>query len=167
MILHIDQGNDFPDVTNGVPCCMGYAANGHRSCTCWEPIYNGEQLPYDGASLPSEGSKCCYDCAYRKGSPERQGEKGYKGDEEYLNDLPQSSDTFFCHQGARKILKWRHENGTEIEAHPASYRPEIVTIDGESFPLRLDGSAQNVCAGFCAKRKAFFRDKSLDIREDI
>lgn len=162
-MIHLDKANDWPDATNGVPCCMGYAAYDHRRCTCWVPIYDVETQPHDG-STPGQRQSMCHDCAYRKGSPERQGVEGYKGSEDELEHIAATgTGPFFCHQGTAKTLQYNHPSGMVIQAHPADYHWVIVEKDGQRFPLKADGSAQDICAGYQATKKKYARQAIREI----
>lgn len=158
MGFHIDQANNWPDATDGIPCCMGYAANGHGGCTCWDPVYDQKTKKHDG-SMPGQRTTMCHDCAYRKGSPERTGQEGYQGSEEDLELAALKGQPFYCHQGTAKTLQYRHPSGMTIEAHPADYDWRIVERAGVRFPLKADGSAQSICAGYLAKRRALAKAK--------
>src|SRR5579871_4574369 len=151
-LIHELREHDYPDVTNGIPCCMGYAAGGPGHCTCWEPIYDQEQQPFNPEAVVTSRDSMCHDCAYRKGSPERTGEDGYAGDEDMLEHAVYSGTPFWCHQGVRKIVAYRHPTGAEIPAHAAAYGWLIKTINGRATPLKADGTPADICGGWCKKR---------------
>ena len=157
MILSIDRDHDFPDATGGVPCCDGYAWRGPGGCTCWEPEYDQEQCePVLGVVVARRSP--CADCAYRKGSPERTGAEGYSGDAEELEHLAATGTPFWCHQGMRRIVRWRHPSGMVVDAHPDSYKPPIVTRpDGQPVALKADGSPAHLCGGWRAKKEKYDR----------
>jgi hypothetical protein len=167
VILHTLEKHDWPDATNGIPCCMGYAAMGPGNCTCWEPVYDLEQQAFGGDPLPGLAAKACSDCAYRKGSPERIGTPGYFGDKDSLEEWVETGQTFWCHQGMRRIIKWRHPSGMEIPAHPASYRPGIVGEGNDRKPLKADGTVADICGGYCAKRLGTIRKRETVEPEDL
>jgi hypothetical protein len=109
----------------------------------------------------------CHDCAYRKDSPERNGEEGFQGDEEELFHIVATGKKFYCHQGVRKIVKYRHPSGMEIDAHPADYNWRLVTKDGETFPIKADGSAADICGGWCKNRRKFLASKADAESEEV
>jgi len=154
----LSHGHDFPDATNGIPCCEGYAAYDHSRCTCWEPVYDQEQQPYVEDSKPVARKSPCHDCAYRKGSPERSGEKGYRGDEDELNHIAATGQEFWCHQGMRRPIAYRHPSGMQVPSHPAAYAPEIIVIEGKPTPLKADGTPACICGGWSGKRKALLAE---------
>jgi hypothetical protein len=144
----------LPDAGEGA-CCYGAAEYGPDGCTCWTPVYDLEQA----APVPQDRglrTEMCRDCAYRPGSPERQGEKGHAADEEELMGLVASGAVFTCHQGIRRPVQWRHPSGATVPGHPADYRPPV--IDGVAF--RADGTPADICAGWAALRlKAVSRQR--------
>jgi hypothetical protein len=146
--VHIDADQpDFPDT--GEVCCMGVAAFGPGRCTCWEPVYDGEQCtPIVGT--PQVNVNACFDCAFRQGSPERRGADGYEhNSNECLDDMCASKQgVFYCHQGMRRILSYVHPSGMTIAAHPAEYRPVII----DHVAYKRDGTLAGICAGFEARR---------------
>jgi hypothetical protein len=119
-------------------CCMGAFEDGPRGCTCWEPIYDLEQR----ASVLSDTEtqpKMCQDCAFRANSPERR-----DGD-----PLPgPGAQPFWCHQGMRRVIKWRHPLGMELPAGVGDYRPPVTN----RVPYRADGRPGLICAGWAAQR---------------
>lgn len=148
---HTSRDRGFPDVGNGIePCCMGSAVYGPGRCTCWRPVYDAEQqTPQPGRALAR--AKCCGDCAFRMGSPERIGDSrmahSSPGD---LDDLVAGRGTFACHVGMRRVVAWTHPSGVRIDAEPGCYEPPVV--DGVAY--RADGSPADVCAGLTAMRAA-------------
>ena len=168
-VIHSDKAQSWPDASGGIPCCMGYAAGGPGFCTCWEPVVDLKQQPFNGDETIPTAEVPCHDCAYRKGSPERAGADGYSGDEDTLFHIAATGKAvFFCHQGVPRTLKWRHPSGMEIEAHPASYQYSFAIVNGERLPLKADGSIASLCGGYCAKRKAFTeaREKNLTVAKE-
>ena len=138
-----------------VPCCMGAAVYGLDRCTCWEPIYDLEQqFPLHVNAVPGARDRCCGDCAYRNGSPERSGE-----DADWLLEIPSDpSKLFVCHAGIRRVTAWRHPLLPEpVPAGAGDYRPPI--IDGRAY--KADGTPADVCAGFLAHRAALRHHPAL------
>ncbi len=91
-------------------------------CTCWEPVHDLEQAPVQVAE-PAVRPECCHDCAYRTGSPESLGDGRYGlSDPGELEDFAgrAGKTRFFCHQGSRRVVAWRHPTGA---VHPV---PEDV-----------------------------------------
>lgn len=135
-------------------CCDGAAYRGLDFCTCWEPVYDLEQAdPIPG--VPATREKCCFDCAYLQRSPER--EQGY---DDELVDITRDA-RFFCHQGMRRVVGWRHPGFEEIDefrsffpdglipAGDGDYRPPIV--GGVAY--RADGTTADLCGGWAAHRR--------------
>lgn len=93
-------------------------------------------------------AKCCHDCAYRNGSPERADEY----DEGVLLAHAQiAGEEFWCHQGCRRVIAFRHPDGRELPAGDGDYRPPIGP---EERPVvwRADGTVAQRCAGWNAHR---------------
>lgn len=130
-------------------CCIGEAVRGAEHCTCWVPVWNGEQaepvLPPKAADLAPFATKCG-DCAYRRDSPERRDE--WMADTLY--SLPEQGTAFYCHEGMRRPVAWRHPDGREIAGSPDDWQPPMVA----GIPYRLDGRAGSLCAGWAAIRAA-------------
>jgi hypothetical protein len=127
-------------------CCMGVANGGPDYCTCWEPEHDLVQsLQLDADSPLVVAPKCCHDCAYRNGSPERSGDEA-----DWLLELPSEQAIFFCHQGIRRVLRYRHPAGIILPTGPGDYDPPR----GEGRVFRADGSPAEICAGFAAYRSA-------------
>jgi hypothetical protein len=149
MTIHFDicSGQDFPDL--GLYCCYGVTINGPSGCTCWETVYGHEQAPPVTGQQPTTRRLMCEDCAYRPGSPEKRDDPMYRGD---ANDLEMAAETgqFYCHQGLRRILGWRHPSGAWHPAPPGGYDPPVV----DNIPYRVDGSPEELCAGWDARRRA-------------
>lgn len=133
-------------------CCAGAAIYGVDRCTCWEPIYDLEQQPLANDVPPKEiptQSKCCEDCAYRNGSPERSEEDGT---ERLLEIAYTDGQEFWCHQGCRRVVAFRHsETGEILPAGDGDYRPPIGP---EERPVvwKADGTVAARCAGWNAHR---------------
>jgi hypothetical protein len=155
----------FPE-TGDPGCCEGAAILGPHRCTCWQPVFDLEQAPVDQETLallnagvePNTRRRMCEDnqagdrgCAYRPGSPERNGDPHFQGDAEFLENLAAQDRRFWCHQGMRKITAWRHPSGMEIPDEPgAAYDPPIVG----NVPWKADGTPGELCAGWAARRRA-------------
>lgn len=126
-------------------CCYGAAGMGRDRCTCWEPVYDLEQQPLENGGVPpaepATRRKCCADCAYRNGSPERE-----RGEE-----LPRGPDKeFWCHQGMRRAVAYRHpESGREVPAGDGDYQPPVGPRS-RPFAWRADGTPGERCAGWAA-----------------
>lgn len=130
-------------------CCLGAAEGGPVGCTCWEPVYDLEQQPVDREAEPGTRSAMCADCAYRSTSPEAKGDPSY-------SPRPEHGDgTFWCHQGMRKPVAWRHPLGITVEATGDFYDPPIhrSLSSGEPVPFRADGTPGERCAGWAAHRR--------------
>jgi hypothetical protein len=138
-----DNRDEYDD--DEAPCCMSGAMHGPRACTCWQPVYDREQAEPKLKLQPASRTKCCADCAYLNGSPEKLAGRG-----EELDDIAGDGSRFSCHQGMRRVLVYRHPNGREIAADPAEYQPPIVGL----VPFKADGTPADLCAGWAARRKA-------------
>lgn len=155
---HVDRGTAPPGVTDDSPhrlCCYGEAFGGPMRCTCWEPVYDVEQTPpADGGAPPTEEeiptrSKCCHDCAYRNGSPERE-----RGEGEQLDDWAlDGRSEFWCHQGVRRIVAYRHPDGTVLPAGDGEYAPPQGSDPLRPVVFKADGTIGERCAGWAATRK--------------
>lgn len=122
-------------------CCAGAAMTGDPThCTCWEPMYDQEQAPPIESSIDKVRDERCIDCAYRAGSPEWEDEDEH----EKLLDLTHGGQPFWCHQGMRRPVGYRHPDGRVIDGLPDDYRPPIV----EGRPYKADGTVGDVCAGW-------------------
>lgn len=106
--------------------------------TCWTPVYDLRQRRPRTDIEPVRRAKSCTDCAYRKGSPERERDEDLEG-------LP----GFWCHQGLRRPKAWRHPDGrirlVDLSTSP-DYQPPIVA----HVPYRADGRPADRCAGWYA-----------------
>lgn len=131
-------------------CCMGASLDGPMGCTCWEPEYDLDQAPVVPAE-PATRHIMCATCAYRTTSPERSGDPNYEfaGDE-----LPDGETPFWCHQGMRKPLRWRHRSlRIVIEATGDYYAPPQVVEGNAAVPYKADGTPGDRCAGWAAARR--------------
>lgn len=120
-----------------VPCC--WAALNGDACTCWGPVLDAVPQP------PQEGPcavqpRLCGDCAYRKGSPEREADEGY---------APSygPSDPFFCHQNVPRAVAYTHPVGITVTApDPGDYQP--IVDGGRAY--QSSGAPAVLCAGWAA-----------------
>lgn len=147
-------------------CCLG-ATISPSSCTCWEPIYDKEQSDPDVTVPPSTRMTACDDCAYRAGSPERSGDEHYAADFDRFD-----ASIFWCHQGMRKPVAWRHPTlGITVDTTGDYYDPPIVRDEnGEGVPFRADGTPGDRCAGWAARRRALeapLVDYLTESREEV
>lgn len=142
--IHVSRPTAPPGVEDSELdiCCMGAAMRGAAYCSCWDPIFDIEQAETDTSTSPTMRMKCCHDCAYRQGSPER------KRDDGTLDEIVANPErVFWCHQGMRKIVAWRHPDGRELPAGPEdAYKPPIIG----KVPYLADGTAGERCAGWAA-----------------
>lgn len=148
--IHMSRDQDFPDVTDGVPCCYGSAVYGPERCTCWRPFHDLKQrAPRKGK--PTVRTRCCGDCAFRPDSPERNEVEGFQNNSPAeLEAIVRGDRPFFCHQGTRRVIGYEHEpTGCTVDAPPAGYEPP--QIDG--VPYKADGKPQQICAGWVAARR--------------
>lgn len=145
-------------LTELMHCCMGAATSGPDSCTCWEVVeWSDDQVDPDTSIEPAVRTKMCADCAFRPDSPERSGDERYTGGDGTLFEL----DNFWCHEGIRKPLRWRHRSGITIEvADVDDYTP--VIIDG--VPYKADGTPGDRCAGHAAHQRALGADVTELVR---
>lgn len=150
-----DTARGLPDAGEGA-CCIGAAVDGPHRCTCWVEVFDLDQAPPLADADHAVRPQMCDDCAYRPGSPERAGDEHAAGDAELLERIAADAKPFWCHQGMRRPLAFRHEpTGTEMPADNVggaelAYRPPIV--DGR--PFRADGTPADLCAGWDARRRA-------------
>lgn len=140
-------GEDDPAVPDEMRwCCEGAAVRDISHCTCWEPVWNLEQqlpvLPVVREQLVAR-DRGCSDCAFRKDSPERS----TPYEEETLLGLAERGQPFWCHDGMRRPVQWRHPHGVTIDGDPADWQPPIV----HGVPFRADGSPGLLCAGWAAR----------------
>lgn len=148
--------DDLPDAGEGA-CCEGSGISGPRFCTCWRQVYDLEQTRPDPMAVkllaagiePVTRKTMCGDCAYRPDSPERTGLSGYVGDAAELERIAAEAQ-FWCHQGMRRAVAWRHPSGVEVTGHPAGYQPPVV----DGVPYQADGRPGELCAGWAARRRA-------------
>lgn len=143
---------ELPDLGLEVPCCSASSYRDFSACTCWRPVYEpGEQADPVGDLTPQvRPAGMCGDCAYRPGSPEKLGDPEHRGDATELEMLAESGRPFHCHDSMRRIVRWVHPSGAEIPGHDAAYVPPII----EGVPIKTDGTAAFLCAGWHARRRA-------------
>lgn len=123
---------------------MGSGEDGPRGCTCWEPVYDLEQQPLQLDTAATTRARCCADCAFRNGSPERVEADG---------DFPHTTgrQPFWCHQGVRRVVGWRHPDGREMPAGEGDYRPPFgADAAGDQAVWLAVGRAGERCAGWAA-----------------
>lgn len=129
-----------------VPCCYGSVMGANR-CTCWEPVYDLDQQPLEEPTEPATRSKCCHDCAYRNGSPERADE--HEAERLCMVAHSGGEQEFWCHQGVRRVIAFRHPDGRELPAGDGDYRPPIGPKD-RPLVWKADGTVGERCAGWAA-----------------
>lgn len=140
----------LPDAGRGV-CCFGAAEYGPNRCTCWTAVYDLDQLPIrPGLPLPRVPLRMCGDCAYRPHSPERRGDDTYAGDEDLLGQLAEEGTPFYCHEGLRIPVTWRHPSGAEVPGHPGGYDPPIQA----GVPYKASGTPADLCTGWLLRATA-------------
>lgn len=144
---------DLPDVGDGF-CCLDRIEHGPEACTCWDPEYDMEQVEPVTTWGPPVRHEPCGDCAYRPDSPERQGEEHVTGSAELLDELVLGDTPFFCHDGIRRPVLWRHPCGATVPGSDVNYRPPII----EGTPYRANGQPAFICAGWAARRDRFLSE---------
>lgn len=135
-----------PDDDGRFGCCIGNDIQGPEYCLCWTPEYDLlQETPRLATSADQISTQVglCGDCAYRKTSPERA--DGWM--EEALLDLASGGQPFWCHQGMRRPVRWRHPDGRVVDGDPADYQPPM--IDG--VPYQADGTPGLLCGGWAAR----------------
>jgi hypothetical protein len=145
--LHPELDEFDPDYVD----CSGSGQYGITGCECWEPVYDVDQAdPCDirgnnipAADLPARDAMCD-DCAFRPGSPER--ETTYHREE--LFALADRGEPFFCHDGMRRPIAWRHPRLGEISGDTDDWTPPIIA----GVPYRANGEPALMCAGWAARR---------------
>lgn len=143
--LHVSAACAPPSIAEDADmrfCCDAEAYRGPQYCTCWTlriEVYE-QGLPWS-VDLPGKRAlRCCGDCAYKPGSPER---------EEDVR-LPTTEDhPFYCHVGMPKAIGWEHPDGTFIPLEPEegdAYMPVYVW----GIPYTKNGMPAELCAGWAA-----------------
>lgn len=141
-------GIDLPSAGQG-RCCSGALLLGPQACTCWTAVYDLEQQPIQpGTPTVPTPARMCGDCAYRPGSPEKQGDDSHRGDQELLDRLVATGEPFYCHTGIRRKASHRHPSGTILDGHPGDYDPPIV----DGVPYKASGEPGDLCAGWLLRR---------------
>lgn len=163
LAAEMDANRGLALVMAGEPwtCCPDARDKGPAACTCWRPVFDREQADPDlqavvglalGEMEPPQRPLMCGDCAYRPGSPERTGSAEYNGSAAELDRIARE-DRFWCHDGMRKPVAWRHPRGMRIatvQAADGDFQPPII----EGVPYRADGQPGLLCAGWAARRRA-------------
>ena len=164
---YLRTGGAFQLLAAPTRCCPGRIADGPAGCTCWEPVYDLHQTTpapetalalATGEAQPDERDRMCGDCAYRPTSPEKTGQATHDGDAAELERLARTGERFFCHDGFRVPIAWRHPAGMRIPADPGrdgDFQPLIVL----GIPYRADGRPGLLCAGWAARRRALTATK--------
>ena len=159
-------GRQWPDLDLEVPCCAGSAMFGPERCTCWETVYDQPQTSPLRADLPAGvRPRMCVDCAYRPNSPERRGDPDAAADTEQLRELADGGQPFWCHQGMRRPIVYRHPSGARVEASELDYAPPMQQIDGRWVPFKADGTPADLCGGWAALRLKRIYAEHEDISE--
>lgn len=151
-LVNVPKGvEDLPDEYGW--CCAGSACQDRYHCTCWEPVYDLEQTePLDLTTSPTQRTKCCGDCAYRNDSPERADGGDQERDVHAIAHM--DGHEFWCHQGVRRVIAFRHPLGAELPAGEGDYRPPVgPNAEGVQCVWLADGTAGERCAGWAAHRR--------------
>lgn len=148
--MRFHHNHDLPDAGQGW-CCMGAVMRGPGGCTCWDDKHDRRQSKTLKPGPPAVRTEKCEDCAFRKGSPETQGDTRFalSGDGELQNMLDNPHAVFYCHQGMRRITKRVHPTGATVDAAPGEYDPP----GRDCLPYKANGQPAEICAGFAAARK--------------
>lgn len=137
-----------PDFTEGEhpACCYGVVIYGPSRCTCWDPVFDVDQAdpqpPASDAEIDTRERRCG-DCAFLRNSPERSDPLT----EEELLELPLRGERFWCHDGMRRPVAYRHPDLGDVPALPDDWQPP--TVNG--VPFRADGRPGLLCAGWAAR----------------
>ena len=131
-----------PGVDTNGGCCWGDTMAGPEGCTCWQPVFDIDQEPLDTAAKVTCRPTMCADCAYRPGSPERAD----TFTEVALLNLHAEGELFWCHQGLRAPIQWRHPDGRTVAGSPMDYRP----AHHKGVPYQTNGQPAQLCAGWMA-----------------
>lgn len=138
----------WPETPTTGWCCEGTAYRDAASCTCWVADYDLEQSDdLQLQEVTSGRAQMCPDCAFRPGSPERLGDPGAASTQEDLDDLVGTATPFWCHQGMRRVTRWRHPSGMTLPGSALAYQPPMA--DGR--PYQADGTPGQLCAGWAAR----------------
>lgn len=170
LLAHFEAGHGIAVALAVKECCEGAFDGGPTECTCWTPEYDLEQVKPSIAAVvglalgeiePPQRDRMCGDCAYRPNSPEKTGDDTVDGNAAMLERLAAEGHRFWCHDGMRKQVAWRHPAGIRIPAvGTGDYQPPIV----EAVPYRADGQPGLLCAGWAARNRALTakRDDNAD-----
>lgn len=151
---------DWPDAGQGT-CCEGAALSGPKECTCWLPVFNGDQEPINplyqrllaaGLEPTVRPGGMCGNCAYRPDSPEMNNHPDVKGDAAFLERIAARGERFWCHDGMLLIVAWVHPSGVRVELDEV--QAGYVPPQEHGIPYRLNGEPGYICAGWNARRKA-------------
>lgn len=130
-------------LTKMAECCVGALEEGPVGCSCWEPVYDLVQVPPHTHLVAGTRHRMCDDCAYRHDSPEHQ------GDDRYQENLSDAASPFWCHQGMRKPVAWRHPAGITVTVDVDAYTPPVVN----GVPYKANGEPGERCAGWAAAHR--------------
>lgn len=146
MTGHHDGNPDLPDT--GGTCCWGAAVYGPERCTCWTTVYDRPQAAPDTSICTATRSRMCDGCAYRPGTAANQRFA------DQLDTLAGTADVFWCHDGARQVVRFDHPSGViawpTIDPDNPPHDPLIV--DGVYYDA--SGEPARVCSGWSARRRA-------------
>jgi hypothetical protein len=155
----------IPDLSSDAdPCCAGRALDGPRGCECWTEVFSPlvQAPPAEGLPQIPDPVEPCRDCAYRHGSPEKNGDPGCSADGEDLERLAAAGEPFFCHAGIRYLIGYVHPacgrpgcEGTTWSPPKGDYRPPIIG----RVPYQADGSPGFLCAGWMLRRATLIRQR--------
>lgn len=124
-------------------CCYGAVVYGPERCTCWEPVFDVEQaepvLPVPEGSIEVRHARCD-DCAFRRDSPERADVLV----EDELLELARTATPFWCHDGMRRPVAYRHPVLGDVPGSTADWQPPTRA----GVPFRRDGRPGLLCAGW-------------------
>lgn len=143
-----------------VPCCMAAAISGGETCTCWQPIHDQPQTDPDPTAAPGVMPAMCHDCAYRPGSPERQGNPSALADADLLDRIVDTGAPFWCHTGLRRQTGWAHPCGAQLQVPQTgvdAYDPPAR----DGTPYKADGTPGDHCAGWSARRRHHLAREAL------
>ena len=138
-------------------CCYGSVVYGYERCTCWEPVFDVDQadpvLPVPDGSIVVRPGGRCGDCAFRRDSPERADELV----EDELLGLAREGTPFWCHDGMRRPVAYRHPVLGAVPGSSADWQPPIVA----GVPFRRDGSPGLLCAGWAQEVRRVERQEGV------
>lgn len=148
---------DIPDASSDDnPCCAGRAIDGPRACTCWVEVFSRPQVEVrPGMPQIPIPVRPCADCAYRAGSPEREGRDGYGADADDLERLAATETPFYCHDGMVYLIGLAHPAGVAYSPKLGDYRPPKQG----GVPYRADGSPGFLCAGWLLRAAVIRRQR--------